>query len=84
MDLYFYACFVFLRYFETDEEKLLKALNDQNIKSIFIFGKKDKSFPPRIGDHFIPKVKNAEIILLDEGHEMIKKDFVAQLTRLLA
>ena len=80
----FYACFVFLRYFETDEEKLLKALNDRNIKSIFIFGKKDKSFPPRIGDHFIPNVKNAEVILLDEGHEMIKKDFVTQLTRLLA
>jgi len=73
-----------LRFFETDEEKLLKALNEQNIKSIFIFGKKDKSFPPRIGNKFIPKVKNAEIVVLDEGHEMIKKDFAAALTRLLA
>jgi pimeloyl-ACP methyl ester carboxylesterase len=79
----FYACFVYLRFFETDEEKLLKALNGENIKSIFIFGKKDKSFPPGIGDKFIPKVKNAEVVLLDEGHEMIKKDFVAALTRLL-
>ena len=80
----FYACFVYLRFFETDEQKLLHALNEQNIKSIFIFGKRDKSFPPSIGDKFIPKVKGAEVILLDEGHEMIKKDFVAQLTRLLS
>ncbi len=80
----FYACFVYLRFFETDEQKLLKALNEQNIKSIFIFGKRDKSFPPRIGDKFIPKVKNARVVLLDEGHEMIKKDFVAALTQLLS
>jgi pimeloyl-ACP methyl ester carboxylesterase len=80
----FYACFVYLRFFETDEQKLLNALNEQNIKSIFIFGKRDKSFPPRIGDKFIPKVKNADIVLLDEGHEMIKKDFVAALTQLLS
>ena len=80
----FYACFVYLRFFETDGDKLLKALNEQNIKSIFIFGKRDKSFPPRIGDEFIPSVKNAEVVLLDEGHEMIKKDFVTELTRLLS
>jgi len=80
----FYACFVYLRFLETDEEKLLQALNEQNIKSIFIFGKRDKSFPSRIGDRFIPKVKNAEVVLLDEGHEMIKKDFAARLTRLLS
>lgn len=80
----FYACFVYLRFFETDEEKLLTALNEKNIKSIFIFGKRDKSFPPRIGDKFIPKVKGAEVVLLDEGHEMIKKDFAAELTKLLS
>lgn len=80
----FYACFVYLRFLETDEEKLLAALNGYNIKSIFIFGKRDKSFPPGIGDKFIPKVKNAEVVLLDEGHEMIKKDFVVALTNLLS
>jgi pimeloyl-ACP methyl ester carboxylesterase len=43
----FYACFTYLRFFETDEPRLLKALNEQNIKSIFIFGKRDKAFPAR-------------------------------------
>jgi pimeloyl-ACP methyl ester carboxylesterase len=79
----FYASFTYLRFFETDEARLLKALNDQNIKSIFIFGKRDKSFPLKIGRAFIPKVKNAETVILDEGHEMIRRDFVNTLTTLL-
>jgi hypothetical protein len=80
----FYACFTYLRFLETDEERLLKALDGQNIKSIFIFGKRDKSFPPKIGDKFIPRLKQAEVVILNEGHEMIKKDFVNALTGLLS
>jgi pimeloyl-ACP methyl ester carboxylesterase len=79
----FYACFTYLRFFETDEPRLLKALNEQNIKSIFIFGKRDKAFPPGIGKEFIAKVNNATVIVLNEGHEMIKRDFVARLSDLL-
>jgi pimeloyl-ACP methyl ester carboxylesterase len=79
----FYACFTYLRFFETDEPRLLKALNEQNIKSIFIFGKRDRSFPPGIGKDFIAKLNNAKVIILDEGHEMIKKNFMATLTDLL-
>jgi len=80
----FYACFTYLRFLETDEERLLKILKEQNIKSIFIFGKRDKSFPPKIGDKFIARLPNAEVVLLNEGHEMIKKDFVTSLTGLLS
>ncbi|WP_428331037.1 alpha/beta fold hydrolase [Mucilaginibacter sp.] len=80
----FYACFTYLRFFETDEERLLHALKDQNIKSIFIFGKRDKAFPPGIGAEFIAKLNNAQVIVLNEGHEMIKKDFAATLTKLLS
>ncbi|ASU33877.1 alpha/beta fold hydrolase [Mucilaginibacter xinganensis] len=79
----FYACFTYLRFFETDESRLLKALNDQNIKCIFIFGKRDKAFPPGIGREFIAKLKNAKVVVLNEGHEMIKRDFVTQLNGLL-
>jgi len=79
----FYACFTYLRFLETDEPRLLKALNEQNIKSIFIFGKRDKSFPPGIGDALIAKLKQAEVIILNEGHEMIKRDFVSTLANLL-
>jgi len=79
----FYACFTYLRFLETDEPRLLQALNEQNIKSIFIFGKRDKSFPPGIGDKFIAKLKQAEVIILNDGHEMIKRDFATALTDLL-
>jgi pimeloyl-ACP methyl ester carboxylesterase len=79
----FYACFTYLRFLETDEPCLLNALEEQKIKSIFIFGKRDRSFPPAIGDTFIAKLKQAEIIILDEGHEMIKRSFATSLTELL-
>jgi pimeloyl-ACP methyl ester carboxylesterase len=79
----FYACFTYLRFLETNEDQLLQALEQQNIKSIFIFGKKDKAFPPGIGKAFIEKLKRAEVVVLNEGHEMIKKDFAARLTGLL-
>lgn len=75
-----YASFTYLRAFETDEARLVTALNTQNIKSIFIFGKRDKTFPPGIGKKLIAQVNNAKVIVLDEGHEMIKKPFVARLT----
>jgi len=79
----FYACFTYLRFLETDKKRLRKAIEDNNIRSIFIFGKRDRSFPPRIGDKLIPKLKNAEVVILDEGHELIKQDFVNKLSNLL-
>lgn len=79
----FYASFVYLRFFETNEQQLIKALNENNIKSIFIFGKRDAMYPPKIGDAFIAKVKQAEVIILDENHEMINQNFVSQLSAVL-
>jgi pimeloyl-ACP methyl ester carboxylesterase len=79
----FYACFTYLRAFESDEPRLIKAINEQNIKTIFIFGKRDKAFPPGIGKGFLAKLNHAEVVILDEGHEMIKKNFVNTLTERL-
>jgi pimeloyl-ACP methyl ester carboxylesterase len=79
----FYACFTYLRLFETDEDKLIKVLTEQNIRSIFIFGKRDKTYPLRIGKHFFEKLKKAEVIVLDENHEMITQSFATTLSGLL-
>jgi pimeloyl-ACP methyl ester carboxylesterase len=79
----FYACFTFLRFLEMDENRLLDAIEVNNIRSIFIFGRRDRSFPPGIGDKFISRLKNPEVLVLDEGHEMIKTDFANKLTALL-
>jgi len=79
----FYACFTYLRLFETDEDKLISILTKQNIRSIFIFGKRDKMYPPRIGKRFFEKLKIAEVIILDKDHEMIDRDFISALSGLL-
>ena len=79
----FYANFTYLRFLETNQSLLLKVIEEQNIKSIFIFGKRDKSFPPGIGSSFISMIKNAEVIVLNEGHAMIKGNFVSSLTDIL-
>ena len=79
----FYACFIYLRFLETDEALLLQLLEERKIKSIFIFGKRDKSFPPGIGGAFIAKLQHPEVIILDEGHQMIKRSFATALSELL-
>jgi len=78
-----YACFIYLRLFETDETHLIKVLKQYHIRSIFIFGKRDKMYPPKIGKRFFAKFKQAEVLILDEDHEMIKPAFVSALTGLL-
>lgn len=78
-----YACFTYLRLLETDEEKLIKHLDSYQIKSIFIFGRYDKMYLPEIGRRFFAKFKPAEIIVLDENHEMINLNFVNRLAQSL-
>ena len=80
----FYASFTYLRSFETDEPQLVKALNEQKIKSIFIFGKRDMMFPPGIGKELLAKLKQTEVIVLDENHEMINQNFVSALLAVLS
>ena len=79
-----YACFTYLRFLETDEPHLIRCLKQYNIRSIFIFGKRDKMYLPKIGDAFFTKCPQAEKVLLDANHEMINPEFVSALTRMLA
>ncbi|UKT62883.1 alpha/beta hydrolase [Pedobacter mucosus] len=78
-----YSCFTYLRLLETDEEKLIKVLMAYQIKSIFIFGRYDKMYLPIIGDAFFAKFQQAEVIILDENHEMINQNFVDRLAQSL-
>lgn len=78
-----YASFTYLRLLETDEDKLINLLNLYKIKSIFIFGRYDKMYLPRIGKKFFSKFKPDEVIILDENHEMINLNFVNRLAQSL-
>ncbi|HVV56065.1 MAG TPA: alpha/beta hydrolase [Mucilaginibacter sp.] len=79
----FYACFTYLRFFDTDEQRLIASLNGNGIKSIFIFGKRDRMYPPGIGKKLIARLNNVKVIVLDETHEMINRDFVSALSAAL-
>lgn len=79
----FYACFTYLRFLETNEERFIAALNQHQQKPIFIFGKRDLMYPPKIGNAFFKKLNTAKVIVLDENHEMINHNFATQLTAAL-
>jgi pimeloyl-ACP methyl ester carboxylesterase len=79
-----YACFTYLRFLETDEPRLISCLQQYNIRTIFLFGQRDKMYLPKIGDTFFAKVPHAEKVVLDADHEMIKPEFVSVLTKMLA
>jgi pimeloyl-ACP methyl ester carboxylesterase len=82
--LAFYACFTYLRFLETDEPRFIDVVEKHNIRTIFIFGKRDKMYLPKIGNAFFKKLPGAEKVILDADHEMIKPEFVSTLTRMLA
>jgi hypothetical protein len=58
-------------------------MEEKNIRSIFIFGKHDNMYPPKIGNTFIRRLKHAEVLILDDNHEMINSNFVEKLSGLL-
>lgn len=82
--LAFYACFTYLRFLGTDEQRLIEVVEKHNIRTIFIFGKRDKMYLPKIGDAFLKKLTRAEKVILDADHELIKPEFVSTLTRMLS
>lgn len=79
-----YASFTSLKRFETDEAKLIQALTTHGIKSIFIFGKRDRNYLPKIGNGFFRKYTPTEVVVLDENHEMINQNFATRLASLLS
>lgn len=76
----FYACTSYLRFLKLNPQKFIKQINDHHIESIFIFGKRDKSYPIKIGRTIIPQISNAKQLIIDENHDMINQNFVKHLS----
>ncbi len=76
----FYACTSYLRFLKLNSNKFIKQLNDYHIESIFIFGKRDKSYPVKIGKTIIPQIRNAKQLIIDENHDMINMNFAKHLS----
>jgi pimeloyl-ACP methyl ester carboxylesterase len=79
----FYACFSYLRYLETHQANLINSLQKNEIKSIFIFGKRDKTYPLAIANQFFSQFRPSAVEVLDENHELITTSFVNKLSQLL-
>ncbi|MCX2574792.1 alpha/beta fold hydrolase [Pedobacter sandarakinus] len=79
----FYACFTYLRRLEIDRPKFKHILQAYPIKSIFIFGKRDKMYPPSILKDLCFAIEDSHTIILDDNHEMIKQPFVNELAKLM-
>lgn len=76
-----YACFTYLRFLDTDKNQLLQILKSNRIKALFISGSRDKMYPPSIAQQFCKDLPNAQLIVLNENHEMLNQAFVDELTK---
>lgn len=79
----FYASMTYLRHLDTDMAALKRVLQLDHIKSIFIFGKRDRMYPERIGKKLIPEIRQAQTVILETNHQMINQSFASSLERLL-
>ncbi|OAQ41727.1 alpha/beta hydrolase [Pedobacter psychrophilus] len=76
----FYACTSYLRFLKLNPQKFIQQLNHYHIESIFIFGKRDKSYPVKIGRNIIPQISNSKQLIIDENHDMINQNFAKHLS----
>lgn len=79
----FFACATYLRFLKLDIQKFTDQLNQHKVKSIFIFGKRDHSYPVKIGNNIISKITHAQQLEIDENHDMINHNFAQTLSALL-
>lgn len=79
----FYACTSYMRFLNLDAQKFIDNLNQHQIKSIFIFGERDKSYPSKIGNSIVPKIALGTQIVINEDHNMINPNFGRTLSELL-
>ncbi|MRX47155.1 alpha/beta hydrolase [Pedobacter puniceum] len=79
----FYACLTYLKHLKINHQKFVKNLNQYQIKSIFIFGARDKNYPAKIAENTIKKLHWAKQEVLDANHEMINGEFPYHLKKLL-
>ncbi|SKB91121.1 alpha/beta fold hydrolase [Daejeonella lutea] len=79
----FYACASYMRFLKLDAVKFVSMLNKHEIKSVFIFGERDRNYPPKIGQAVIPKINFARQLVINENHDMINRNFANELSVLL-
>lgn len=67
----FYQCVSFLRLLALNKQKFVKNLNEFQIKSMFVFGERDRNYPASIGRHIIPEISLAKQRIIDANHYLV-------------
>jgi len=79
----FYANVTYLRYLQPNLDDLVSALNENQVRSFFIFGERDYLYPKQLADALLPKIKLAKKMVLDEDHDMVNQNLPARLSQLM-
>ncbi|TCK80621.1 alpha/beta fold hydrolase [Albibacterium bauzanense] len=79
----FFACIRYKRFLTLNAEKFVERLNTHPINSYFIFGKRDKNYPVKIGRSIVPRILTAQEMEIDANHDMIHLEFGQFLVELL-
>lgn len=79
----FYACASYMRFLKLNAQKFIAMVNQHQIKSVFIFGERDKNYPTAIGKNIIPRIDQAKELVINENHDMINLNFANVLSQLL-
>jgi pimeloyl-ACP methyl ester carboxylesterase len=79
----FFASATYIKAFITNKRLFVNTLNTYPVKSIFIFGERDRMYSPRRGAHILAQIPSARKIILDENHEMINANFARILSEAL-
>lgn len=79
----FYANVTYLRFLQPKLDSLIQALNENEVRSFFIFGGRDRMYPERLADDLLPRLKFAHKIVLDEDHDMVNQNLPARLSQLM-
>lgn len=75
----FYATVTYLRHTQPNLKDLVQVLNEQNRKTVFIFGKRDQLFPQHIADNLIAKLNTTKKVILDEDHDLVNANLANHL-----
>lgn len=71
--LAFYACITYLRHLDLDRAQFIRSINTAAIKTLFIFGSRDRVYPEKIGEKVLPLLQHSRKLVLNEGHELINQ-----------
>lgn len=57
-----------------NKKLLIQQINDAEISTHLYFGTKDVLFPPKIGKDFTKNLKNSNLYIIDDGHDLVKQN----------